>query len=612
MLHQLKTLALLAGASALCVGPTSAQAEAAKDEIVVVGDRIGTVAVTELTSPVTVIDTQLETRGQGSLADILRTVPGLAVSQSGSSAGLTQLRLRGSEANQIVVLIDGVEVANPADGAFDFGGLRADTVARVEVLRGEQSALYGSDAIGGVINIMTKAGSTGKAWSATVEAGSRDTLEGTLNATIPLGESGVGLSVLGNAFTTGGFDISGLGEDDGASSRSFDLGLDGVAVGALALSGKIGFIRRDTDFDGDSDFDGRLNDTDSQTTVETRTGRVDARVSFGNVKTRASLSRLETETDTRAGFSSLTTGSRTQANIAAEYATGPHNLIALGEWEEEEYAFEGDPDTPSNDSWGVAGDYRYNSGDLTLTGSARYDANDLFDDAITWRAGAGYGFAWGGRATASIGTGVKNPTLIELFGFFPQSNFTGNPDLQPESSLGYNIGYRQTVGAGQIGVNYFRSELGDEIATIFNPDFTSSVLNLDTDSTRSGVEIDAQYALGGLELSGSASFLDSDQDDIEEIRRPDFTASATAAYRIGGTGLSVFVDHTGAQLDTDFVTFSDVTLDSFTLVGANLSHNVGTFTTYVRAENLLDENYEELVGYRSPGRAVFIGLRASY
>ena len=584
---------------------------AGNDTVVSVGERIGLARAAELTSPVTVIDPSI--RDFGTLADTLRSVPGLSVNSSGSSTGLTQLRLRGAEANHLVVLIDGVEVANPTDGAFDFGGVRTEDVLRVEVLRGEQSALYGSDAIGGVINIVTRASTTTQGWRASVEAGSRNTLEGQVSAGVPLG--GATLSINGNAFTTDGYDISGTtGEDDGASSRSINLGLNGVELGSVALSAKYGFIRRDSEFDSDADFDGRLDDVDAETTTDTTTARVEARAPLAGFDILAAVSRAQTETDTRSSFPTLTTGTRDQATLAVERRRDAHNLTVLGEYEREEYAFEGDPDTPSNDTWGLAGDYRYNAGALTLTASARYDSNDLFDDSTTWRLGAGYDTDVFGRIIASLGTGVKNPTLIELFGFFPSANFVGNPDLQPEESLGYNISWSYNLGGGRIAANYFRSELDDEIITIFNPDFTTGVGNLDTDSTREGVEIEGSYRVGDVSLRGSASFLDSDQNGVEEIRRPDFLASGTISWRATDKlSLAVFADHTGKQLDTEFATFSNVELEAFTLVGANVSYAATDhWSIYIRGTNLLDEDYEEVVGYRSPGAALFVGLRADY
>ena len=583
------------------------------EEIVVVGERIGVAELDDLTSPASVITRDdLAARDPGALTDALRAVPGLAVSRNGSALGLTQLRLRGAEANQIVVLIDGVEVANPADGAFDFGGLRAADVLRVEVLRGEQSALYGSDAVGGVLNIVTRAALADPGWQASVEAGSRGTVEGQVSAVVPL--SSASLSINGTAFSTDGYDISGTGgRDDGGSSEAINLGLNGLALGDVELSARYGYIRRDNDFDEDSDFDGRLNDTDGRVEVETRTARLEGRWYADAVTVLAAVSRVETETDTRAGFPTRTAGERDQATLAVEAGSDVHNLTLLGEYEREGYSFEGDPDTPSNDTWGTAADYRFALDDLTLTASARYDSNDLFDDAVTWRAGAGYATPVG-RFTASAGTAVKNPTLIELFGFFPSANFVGNADLRPEESFGYNLGWSYDLGLGRVAVNYFRSELDDEIVTIFNPDFTTGVANLETESTREGVEIEGRYDFGDVDIRGSASFLDADQDSVEEVRRPDFLASASVSWDMTDTvRASLFVDHTGAQLDTDFATFTNVELDSFTLVGANVSYDVtDAWSIFTRGENLLDEDYEEVVGYRSPGAALFVGLRADY
>ena len=602
-------------AAALLTASSQAWAQDAPfdDEVVVVGARIGTADLDQLTSPATVLaEPILRDRDQGPLADVFRSVPGLAVSQSGSALGLTQLRLRGAEANQIVVLIDGVEVANPIDGAFDFGGLRAEDVLRVEVLRGEQSALWGADAIGGVVNIVTRAASTREGWRASVEAGARDTLEGQVSAVVPLGVAA--LSVNGNAFTTKGFDISGLdAEHDGGSSRALNLGLNSVALGALDLSARYAFIDRRTGFDEDSDFDGRLDDTDSRTRVETETARLQARLDLARFDILGAVSRVRTDTDTRAGFSSQTRGTRDQATLAAEHETGFHSFTALGEYERETYLFEGDPDTPTNDTWGLAGDYRYDAGALTLTGSARFDSNDLFDDGFAWRAGAGYRTGLG-RFTASLGTGVKNPTLIELFGFFPETRFTGNPDLRPEESFGFDLGWSYDLKGGRVAVNYFRSELRDEIFTLFNPDFTTSVANRDTDSTREGVEVESRYTWRALDLAASATWLYSDQDGVEEIRRPNTLASATVGWQAApALRLALFADYTGAQRDTDFATFTDVELDAFTLVGAKAAYAVDdAWSVYIRGTNLLDESYEQVVGFDSPGAAVFVGLRADY
>ena len=590
-----------------------------ESDVIIVGDRIGYSGPSALTVPASIItEAEIKARNQGVVADLLRTIPGLSVSQNGGAGSLTQVRLRGSESNHIVVIIDGIEVANPSDGAFDFGGLRTEDIVKIEVLRGEQSALYGSDAVGGVINIITRAGSTSERWSASVEGGSRDTVEGHFSAVIPVGIGALTLN--GNAFTTDGFDISGLeGERDGAKSRSLNIGLNAVKLGPITFSGKFGSLIRETNFDSDSDFDSRLNNTNDQSEVTTETARIDARFELIGFDHKVTAHMVETDTDTVGGFSSRSIGSRHVANWAAKREfKGGHSFTALAEAEHEQYEirpnFTEPGAEPENWTYGVAGDYRFNVDDITLTASARYDFNDLFQDATTWRIGAGYGFDWDGRVRASIGTGIKNPTLIELFGFFPASRFTGNENLQPETSLGASIGYEQSIGNLDISIDAFHSELENEIATIFNPDFTSTVINLETDSSRQGIELAASWYSDSFSLSGSASFLDSEQDNIEEIRRPNFLASATATWTpVDTLSLTVNVDHNGKQLDTDFATFQNVELDSFTLIGANARYSLTeNVALTLRGTNLLDEDYQELVGYASPERAVLAGFEFDF
>ncbi|MEP3655285.1 MAG: TonB-dependent receptor [Litorimonas sp.] len=589
------------------------------DLVTVTADRLGYTRVDEITVPVSIItEKDIKYRNQGVVADLLRTIPGLSVSQNGGAGSLTQIRLRGSEANHVVVIFDGVEVSNPSDGAFDFGGLRTEDIVKIEVLRGEQSALYGSDAIGGVINIITRAGSTTENWRASVEGGSRGTFEGQVSAIIPLGDAA--LTVNGNAFTTNGFDVSGLdGETDGAKSRTLNVGLNNVEFGGITFSGKFGSSVRETNFDSDSDFNGRLDNTNDETEVKTETARVDARFTLGGFDHKITAHMVETDTDTVGGFTSRSIGSRHVANWAAKRNFSEnHSFTAFAEAEHEQYEihpnFTEPGAEPDNWTYSLAGDYQFAKNDITLTASARHDINDIFDDATTWRLGAGYGFNWDGRVRASIGTGVKNPTLIELFGFFPASRFTGNENLQPETSLGFSVGYKQSIGNLDLSIDAFRSELQDEITTIFNPDFTSTVINLETDSARQGIELAASWSADNLSLSGSASFLESEQDDIEEIRRPDFLASATATWTpTEAIAFTLNVDHNGEQLDTDFATFQNVELDSFTLVGANARYDLNDHVALtLRGSNLLDESYQEIVGYASAGRGIFAGLELDF
>lgn len=589
------------------------------DTIVVTAKRIGALDREDLTVPTSILtEADIAARGQQYVSELLRSLPGIAVSTSGPGGGLTQIRVRGSEANQVLILIDGVEVANPSTGEFDLSGLRAQDIVRIEMLRGEQSALYGSDAIGGVISIITRAGETREQWRASVEAGSRGTMQGQLSAVIPVGTAA--LSINGNVFRTDGYDISGLGgEKDGSNSEALNLGLNNLGLGFVRLDAKYGVSVLDNDFDSDSPFDGRLDNTADETQRTRKTARLDARFATGPVDHKISGSYVETDTNTVGGFSSRSVGERTNLSWVAGITQDAHELTLLGEHERETYRIEPnfteDGAEPSNGMAAIAADYRFSQGPLTLTGSVRHDVNDLFNDVTTWRVGAAYGFDWDGRLRASLGTGVKNPSLIELFGFFPGSNFTGNPDLKPETSTGISVGYEQTVGNFEGSIDLFYSELEDEIITQFlPPTFMQTVANLGTTSTRQGVELSARYRIGAVSLAGAATFLGSKQNGVEEIRRPDFTGSWSLLWDVtDDLQLSTQIDHTGSQRDTDFATFSDVTLEAFTLVGAKLRYRLSDQVGLsLRGENLLDEDYQEIVGFASPGRAVFAGLSLDF
>jgi len=626
----MKRLLLTAGLASLFTSLTAhaqsnlADAPNIDDEIITIGSRISGQSITSLTSAASILDeADIKARGQAFLSDILRSLPGLAVSRSGPAGNLTQIRVRSSEANHVLVLIDGVEAGNPNTGEFDFAGIRSEDILKIEVLRGEQSALWGSDAIGGVINIITRAGSRQERYQASVEYGTYNTIEGQVSAVIPIGIAA--LSINGNAFSTDGFDVSGQdGEDDGSNSRSISLGLNNVNLGPLNLSALYAASNLRSDFDSDSDFDGRLNNTNNILVTGNRRANITGRFNALTTENKISLSLTETDTrDPNASFQNDTQGRRLQANWASKIniAQG-HSLTVLGEVEDEDFENFGGIGAGQNQSnnitnYAVAGDYKFSQGPITLTGSARQDFNDRFDNAFTWRIGGGYALqALGGRLYGSYGTGVKNPTLTEIFGFFPGS-FIGNADIQPETSEGFNIGYNQEFfdGSASVSVDYFQSDLKDEILTIFNPDFTSTVQNSLADSSREGIEVEAQWSpVSSLDLSGSLTFLDAEEGDAEEIRRPDFTASVQATWRPrDDLSLTGTVDHTGSQLDTDFAIFSNIELDSFTLLGANIRYDVNDIVSLsVRGENLFDEDYQEVIGFTAPGRTVFVGLSANF
>ena len=616
MKHLLFSAAIIAVLASPAYGQTQTD-----DEIISVGSRIEFLTKDDLTSPLSVIDADdIALKGQAYIADLLRSVPGVAVNRSGPAGSLTQIRLRGSEANHVLVLIDGVEASNPNTGEFDFAALRAEDVVRIEILRGEQSALWGSDAIGGVINIITRAGADIPAYRLSVEAGSFQTLEGQISGVIPV-YGGASLSLNGNAFTSEGYDVSGLnGEKDGSNSRSLNIGLNHVTVAQVDLSAKYSASTAYNEFDSDTDFNGRLDNTLAETKTENQNAHVAAAFKLAGFDHLITASLTDTDqTTTGTSFTNDTTGRREQLNWAAKGTWDAHSLTLLAETEKERFSNFGGIGAGQNQNrsirnHAVAADYRYLQNALTLSASVRADFNDRFDDSVTWRVGVGYAFdEIGGRIRGSVGTGVKNPSMTELFGFFP-AFFVGNPNLKPEKSIGYDIGYEQKFGQFKFAIDYFHSDLEDEIYTDFAA-FPSTAKNRTTKSKREGVEIEASGKLSDqFTLRGSATFLNAKENGIKEIRRPDFLASASATWQpTDALGMTLSIDHTGSQIDTDFATFSKVELDAFTLVGLNVRYKLNDIVTLsVRGDNLLDETYQEVVGYASQGRGIYAGFSANF
>lgn len=619
------SLLALSTAAAPAIAQETPVSPASKgDEIIVIGSRIP-VTLDEITSSADIITrAEIEARGEAFVADLLRSAAGVSVSQSGGPGGLTQLRLRGAEANQVVVLIDGVEASSPFTGELEFANLQTANIERIEILRGEQSALWGSEAVGGVINIITTDGARDPAASVMAEYGAFDTVRGAASLSGPLGAGTGRLSFSG--YETGGIDVSGQGgEKDDFSNTAVSGKVSYPLVENLAV---LDFNARyqasaaqsdpDLDFDGVLDNADRVRDSEELFSRAGLSGELDNGVFYEG---SGALTLIEAENFAGAASTGASLGRRWDFTLEAgwrgEAFGATHRLIALAESETGMFKNDAGPGTFQNREIGndaLALDYGLTAGPAVFTASVREDFNDRFKDAVTWRVGGAYDFeGLGGRLRASAGEGVTNPGAFELFGYFPGS-FIGNPDLKPETSTGWEIGWDQSIEAAglELSATWFHSELENEIYTVFNPDFTSTVANRDGESTREGVELEARWTpVEALFVTGAATFLDSEESGAEEIRRPGFTASLTAGYRLGErwrVGLSA--DHVGEQLDTDFSTGTNVTLDAYTLVGAVLGYEFADgWEATVRGENLFDEDYVDVLGYATPGAAAYIGLR---
>lgn len=576
---------------------------------------------------------QLDQRQTRDIADVLRDVPGVAVA---GVAGQTQIRLRGSEANHVLVLVDGIEVSDPFAGEFDIGTLAADPGARVEVLRGPQSALYGPDAIGGVVAYESASGRDLPGLAARLEGGTQGTVNGALRYgaagdTWDAALSAVVVSTDGQPNARGG--VRDIGRDSYTLSGK---GSVDVAEG-FALRAAARFIRtegqfNDADFDSTSPTFGFVIDSPGTRFVnEAVYALVGARAeALGGRWTHdlsAQIADIDRDTFGPFGQSNSSEGDRIKASyVTALSIAQAHSLTFAADYEVEGFrnatpggfAFNGRREIGQA---GFVGEYRYAGEAFDVSAALRHDLNDRFRDATTFRVGAGYRIADGTRLRAAAGSGVKNPGFFELFGFV-DGRFIGNDALRPEKSTGWEVGIDQQLGdSASLAVTYFDSELEGEIFTTFPaPTFIATPANRTTQSQQRGVEVTFNARFGPQwSLDAAYSYLDAEENGREEVRRARHIASMALTWEAPGDAASatLVVRHNGESLDDAFTDPSfvpvRVTLDDYTLVNLNARARLAEgIAAFARIENLLDENYEQVFSFVSPGRSAVVGVEARF
>ncbi|MDJ0879076.1 MAG: TonB-dependent receptor [Halieaceae bacterium] len=590
-------------------------------------------------SSVTVLEEDyLAQRQTAALAEILRAVPGAAISRAGPLGAQSQLRMRGAEANHTLVFIDGIRANDPAqNGEFNFAHLLNADIEAVEIIRGPQSALWGSDALAGVINVRTRRGGDGLGGNLYAEGGENSWQN--LGANARYGNERLRAAFGIASVETDGDNISRSGgEDDGYENTTANGTFDWSATENLSLEGSLRYVDASNDYDEVDFSTGLPADSNSETDTEQLYGRLGATLSTldGRWRHSASIALTDTDNDNRGEFSRTETQGEVVVytlQTSFDLADG-HTLTGAYERWEEDFKQRGvatdfgDPNRDEDiDTDSFIVEYRGQLTDtLSVLASARHDDNSDFDDKTTGRVSAAWQVADATTLRGALGTGIKNPTFTERFGFF--TNFVGNPDLEPEESTGWEFGVDQRLldDRLQLSATWFDEELEDEInGFFFDPnlgdfgDFTA--INEDGESERQGLELSASWLLlDGLTLNAAYTWLDSeDPDGEEEIRRAEHIASANLNWDFfaGRANLNLQVDYNGEQDDFFFPPtppFQErVELDDFTLVTLTGSYQLlNNLQLYARIENATDEDYEEIFGFVAPGRTAIAGVRYSF
>jgi vitamin B12 transporter len=581
------------------------------------------------------------------VAEALRTVPGVAIDSAGGRGTITQVRIRGSEANQVLVLVDGIEVNGFVDPLFDFADLSVDEVERIEVIRGPQSGIYGSNAHAGVISIVTRSGKglTRPRFDAKVETGSRRYLAGSLNVRGAYGPFYGSATI--TDYATRGYNISRFGfEPDGSRAFGFTAKAGVDVTPNLNLEAVVRAVDRWAASDA-QDFNctfdpvtfmcpptnpatyGLIVDSIGFTAYQSLAARIGATLKLFDGRWIQSVNAKLFDERLRSLDAFLGPFGTDGMRLAFDYkstvlfdsdlAGGErHTVTLLTDHRREDFTQLGVPTRYQKRRTGLAGEYVLDLATLTtLSGALRHDWNQGFADVLTWRVALSQRVpSTGTRVHASAGKGITDPTVFELFG----SSFNlPNPSLVPEQSIGWDIGIEQRMLDGRViaDLTYFASDFTNKIELTFDPVAGGFVyVNGAGIARRRGVEVAVvARLLDWLSLRGAYAYTHAlDSTGMIEVRRPPHSGSIEAAATFAGKRGKAILGavFNGARKDFFFGPMGTTLVDlpGAVVVRAYLSYEITPLATvFVRAENLLNQRYEEIFSYRAAPFAAYAGLK---
>jgi vitamin B12 transporter len=594
----------------------------------------------ELASSTTLMSFEdLKKAGKETAADALAAVPGLDVVQNGGPGKTADVFIRGANSEHTLVMMDGVEVNDPMSPGrnFDFGHLSLDNIDRIEIVRGPQSTLYGSDAMGGVINIITKKGNGKSRGFISTETGSYGTFREAA------GVSG-GTDTVNYSLEISRLDSKGLSE---SGEKYGNTEKDGY--GNTTLSGRVGFnpaknlelnlisryitARNDLDNFAGAGGDDPNYITDARQfllAVDSRLsllkGKWEQRLGVSYNNTRRDLSNPTDQFQPFDSQEGLYKGRIFKIDWQHNLYLHPTSTVTAGieyqkEWGESTYSWEslwgpGESSFPGK-SARTTGFYLQDSLKIRdiffMTLGVRIDHHDRFGTETTYRIAPALLLESGTKLKATYGTGFKAPSLYQLYAPATAWGLVGNQNLEPEKCKGWDIGIEQFLLNDRLTLSftYFQNNFEDLILY----DFIQGYININQADTK-GFEIFMSAGpLKNLTINGSYTYTDAKDKETGEqlLRRPKHKANLTFNLRLfKKTNVNLFIIHVGKRLDLfPYPTITEA--PAYTLfnlaVSYQLSKNIEVFG---RIDNLFDREYEAVLGYGTPGRSAYIGIKATY
>jgi vitamin B12 transporter len=565
-------------------------------------------AVDEVPVPVTVIDrTEIEDSGADTVADLLRRVPGLVVVRAGDEGKVPSLFTRGTESDHTLVMLDGIRLNSPYFGGYDWSQLPTTGLERIEVARGPFSALWGADAVGGVINMVTRRGHHDLEVGATAEGGQNAWRR--LETDVAWGNEHV--DVFASAF-----DRSAEGELDNSDFASRELLAD---VGWTASPGRrIAILVQDGEVETGIPFSDPLTPTPARRQTS-RQRVLAAPVSWrvtDSWELTFSAARIERDfryrdPDDPFGYTaSDTTADTDQLRATSRHRIGTHSLTLGGEWRadtvDDRSAFGINLDGASStvrsafvqDVWTVSS--------VRVIAGARWDDTDAWGSRLSPRLDVGWEIGSGFEIRGGWGEAFRQPSVGELF--FP---FSGNPELRPEEARSWEAGvsWVPTMGTHRVRLTTFETRVTD----LVEYDYLSSRFANIASARMRGIEAGWEKVLNaGMTSSVAVTWLDTrDDDGMDLLRRPAWSATWTVSgaltARLRGDLSLVWL---GPRDDVDPISFQRTKLGGAVTSQAALAWRILDHADAVlRILNLADHHYEEVAGYPAPGRRITAGLR---
>ena len=598
----------------------------------------------EVASSITIITgAEMEAKQERTVPEALQDVPGLNVVQTGGPGGTTYVYMRGTNANQTKVYIDGIDVSDPsaADGSFDFGQLLTSGIERIEILRGPQSGLYGSSAIGGVINIITKSGQGPPHVYGTIEGGSF----GTFNQNLGVSGSSSRFTYSFNFahFSSTDTDVTPANlvppgrplNPDSYDNRTFSLKLGAQ----LTDNFDIGFVGREIEstlYSTSDDFIGpeAMQSISGTQQLFTRTfghlvlldGKFDQTLGLAYTEYHRSFLDPNPASD----YFDLYNGDRIKVDYLGNLTLLPGEIASIGAQHELD-----ELDDPESLAFGapspgfsaavtddaVFGELQSSIGKRFFnSANIRFDHNAQFGNAVTYREAPAFLITeTGTKLKASLGTGFNAPSLEELYDSFPPF-FFANPQLQPETSIGWDAGFEQNLldGKASFGATYFHNDIHNLIEIVTSSAFVGTYANVDQATTEGVESFISVHPWELLTLRADYTYTRAEDDTLHEelIRRPKDKASVSGIWQVTSAAqLSATVIYVGPWVDNnrDFTNLAPLPVPGYVLVNFAGSYDLGHgVTAFARLDNALNVQYQDPLGFERPGLGVFGGLKVAF